>query len=66
MSYRKKSPQYGPGNNVENLISRQRFCTVFLEVIEQGYEVLNIDESLIDKLDYQRKCWQFKGETGKF
>lgn len=52
MSYRLKRPQYGSINTDENLVGRQAFTTVFLDIIERGLEVVNIDESMIEKLDF--------------
>ena len=47
MKFRKCVQTYGPQNSVENRIARQQFALTFIDALEQGFTVINFDESTI-------------------
>ena len=63
MTYRSIRPRYGTGNSVENKLARYKFALTLLEVFEKRLEIVNIDESSIDHLDFKRKGWFFKHQS---
>ncbi len=59
LRFRKKKQVYSTNNTNDNLVARQKFAQKFLEVLEQGYVIVNVDESSVDRLDFKAKCWQY-------
>lgn len=57
LRYRTKSVGSPACNSSKNLVLRQFFGLSFLNLLETGMTVLNVDESTIERLDYQRRCW---------
>ena len=66
MTYRLKHSNDPNANVPHNKIIRQQFVLRYLDVLESGKVIVNVDESAITKLDNQRKCWQYKDEPRNF
>jgi hypothetical protein len=41
-------------------VLRQRFVIRFIQALEEGYNICNVDASSFDKLNYTRRSWQHK------
>ena len=63
MRYRSVQPPYGTANTDANIMMRQDFGRTLLEVLEAGLQVINIDESSVERLDYRRKGWLLPGDS---
>ena len=45
------------GNSERSLVVRQQCALKILELLEQGYRIVNVDESWINELDFARRKW---------
>ena len=50
-------------NRDQNLVLRLEYAKVMIGLLEEGYRVLNIDETWIAESDFRRRKWQVKGTT---
>ena len=48
-------------NSIENLICRQQSALVFLKLYKTKRRFIDIDETWLDSVRYQRRCWQPRG-----
>jgi len=48
------------GNSERSLVVRQQCAKKLLELLEQGFKIVNIDESWINEVDFQRRKWHDK------
>ena len=51
------------GNSERSLVIRQQSAKKLLELLEQGFRIVNVDESWINEVDFQRRKWHSKTET---
>ena len=51
------------GNAERSLVVRQQCAKKMLELLEQGFKIINVDESWINELDFQRRKWHEKVES---
>ena len=51
------------GNSERSLVVRQQCALKILELLEQGYRIINIDESWINELDFARRKWHNRNES---
>ena len=45
------------GNSERSLVVRQQCAIKMLELLEQGFNIVNIDESWFNKMDFARRKW---------
>ena len=64
MSYRKSNVRSHLANIEKNRIVRQKCALRLLDVLEDGIEVFNVDESAIVSMYPCRKGWFRKWDTG--
>jgi len=50
-------------NSARNLILRQQGALKFLELIDQGKILINVDESWLNECDFRRMKWREYGST---
>ena len=66
LSYKKIVRLAPKANSIENLISRQQCALLFLKLFKSKRRLINIDETWLDSVRYQRRCWQPKvGSPGE-
>ena len=58
MRYKKILPVSIHANSPKNLVCRQRFALKFLELLQAGKTILNIDETWLGMSDFRRRKWQ--------
>ena len=58
LTYRKLSRIEIHANSAKNIILRQRFGKLLIDLLSQGKRVINIDETWINEKDFRRKCWR--------
>ena len=51
------------GNSERSLVVRQQCAKKILELLEQGFNIINVDESWINELDFQRRKWHDRTES---
>ena len=51
------------GNSERSLVVRQQCAKKMLELLEQGFTIINIDESWINELDFVRQKWHARMES---
>ena len=51
------------GNSERSLVVRQQSAKKLLELLDQGFRIVNVDESWINEVDFQRRKWHSKKET---
>ena len=51
------------GNSERSLVVRQQCAKKMLELLEQGFTIMNIDESWINELDFARRKWHDRNES---
>ena len=66
MRYRKVKPVAFQGNRERNLALRCLYAQKFMQVLEQGKRVINVDETWLNQMEFCRFKWCRKGETGSF
>ena len=50
-------------NSVRNLILRQQFAKVFLDLDFNKKTIINVDETWLGMSDFRRRKWRFPGTT---
>ena len=63
MRYRKIREIAFQGNNERNLALRCMFAQEFLKVLAEGKRIINIDETWLNQLEFNRFKWCKKGEV---
>ena len=58
LSYKKIVRLASKANSVRCLIQRQQCAVEFLKLAKSKRRLINIDESWLDAVRYQRRCWQ--------
>ena len=66
LTYRRINPQVSYCYTDKNLILRQKFAQVLISVLESSKQLVSIDESSFDRLNYKRYCWQLNSESNHF
>ena len=51
------------GNSERSLVVRQQCAKKLLELLEHGFRIVNIDESWINEVDFQRRKWHDRTES---
>ena len=57
MRYKKIVPVSLHANSQKNLVCRQQFALKFLELLQSGKTILNIDETWLGMSDFRRRKW---------
>ena len=63
LSYRKIRRVPFQGNSDRCLVLRQLYARKMFQLYNDGYHVLNIDESWIPSEDFRRGCWSARGDV---
>ena len=63
MRYKKVQEVPWKANCTQNLILRQRFARVFLDIDFTKKTIINIDETWISQTDFRRRKWSFLGKS---
>ena len=63
MRYRKVLPLSVHANTAKNLVCRQQFALKFIELLQRGKTILNVDETWLGMSDFRRRKWQAAGST---
>lgn len=63
MRYKKLRAVSFKGNSERNQILRQQFAMKFIEVLEKGKTILNVDETWLGMGDFRRRKWQAPNST---
>jgi hypothetical protein len=63
MRYRKIREVAFQGNRERNLALRCMFAKKFLQVLSEGKRIINVDETWLNQLQFNRFKWCSKGET---
>ena len=63
MRFRKIREIAFQGNRERNLALRCMYAQRFLQVLQDGYRLINIDETWLNQLEFNRAKWCQKGET---
>ena len=51
------------GNSERSLVVRQQCAKKLLELLEHGFKIVNIDESWVNEVDFQRRKWHDRTES---
>ena len=51
------------GNSQRSLVVRQQCASKMLDLLGKGYTIVNIDESWLNELDFQRRKWHDRTES---
>ena len=63
MRYRKLVPVSIHGNSEKNLVLRQQFAMKMIELLREGKNLLNVDQTWLNMTDFRRRKWQVPGTT---
>ena len=63
LSYRKIKRVPFQGNSERCLVLRQLYARKMFQLHNEGYHILNIDESWIPSEDFRRGCWFARGDV---
>ena len=63
MRYRKIRQITFQGNSERNLALRCLYAQRFLQVLKDGYRIINVDETWLNHLEFSRFKWCRKGEV---
>ena len=63
MRYRKIIPISMTANSPRNLVLRQQFAIKFIEILNSGKRVINVDESLLGQSDFRKRKWMVPGTS---
>ena len=63
MRFRKIVPVSIHGNSEKNLVLRQQFARVLIDLLMQGKTILNVDETWLGMTDFRRRKWRAPGST---
>ena len=61
MSYRQVACRVAQTNTVRCMVLRQRYAMKMISVLEQGFRVINVDESWLNWTHHLIKAWQHRG-----
>jgi hypothetical protein len=50
-------------NSDRSLVVRHEFAKCMLKLLEQGYKIINVDETFLNVADLRYMKWRKKGET---
>ena len=62
MRYRKIKPTSFLGNKERNLALRCLYAQKFLQVLNEGYTIINCDQTWLNQTDFRRHKWCIKGK----
>ena len=63
MRYRKIKRTAYLANSPRSLVVRQEFAKCMLKLLDEGYTILNVDETFLNVADLRYMKWRVKGET---
>ena len=63
MRFRKVKPTSFLGNTQRSLVLRCLYAQKFLEALDSGDTIINIDETWINQADFRRYRWSAKGQS---
>ena len=63
MSFKKVKAVSTHANSIPNRVCRQQFALKFIELLQEGKTILNIDETWVGMADFRRMKWQPAGST---
>ena len=49
------------GNSQRSLVVRQKYAKKMLGLIDEGFIILNVDQSWLNQLDFRHRKWVVKG-----
>lgn len=62
MKYTRIRPIDFQGNSQRSLVVRQKYAKKMLGLVDEGYIILNVDQSWLNMLDFQRRKWVVRGQ----
>ena len=63
MRFRKVKPIAFQGNRERNLALRCVYAQRFMQVLQEGKRIINVDETWLNQMEFARFKWCRKGET---